>query len=642
MNTVNDDVKQAELLDAIETGAIDNAAPRSLSTEEIEVLVERCKTDAGAAFESETVERLKATKHADLAAFMRLRSRMIEARKIKVSALDRLLGDGADDARKETGQGGAVEFPEVEPWPEPVDGAALFDELTRAFLDFMHILPDAARACALWAVFTHLFELFEHSPRLNIRSPTKRCGKSLLREILERIVARPLPAEGITAAAVFRTIEKYTPTLLLDEVDAFAKDDDVLRGVFNSGHKRGGSIIRTVGEDFEPRRFKTWCPLALVGIGSIADTIEDRSIIISLQRRLPSERGKRYRGAKTPEFDVLARKIARWARDNREHLADADPDMPEALHDRAQDNWRALIAIADLAGGDWPETARAAALALSGAEEGDNAQAGVMLLADIRVLFDGGYDDALNDSFGARTELEPGRTKGQPGFERLASDALARALAALTDLPWATWTRGRPITANHVAKMLKTFGVRPSTIRWGSKLPHGYRRLQFGAAFERYLDASVATKGSDIAGAHTRAPGNPDFEVPTFLQPNKSGAFRAKQSSYKDGGVGTSKTAQSIEFTEVKECRNFETPSPKDVHVCAPESGPSMLLKKQNHDRAPEGDVSTGDCNGARVSTVDPLRGLAPRCIADEIIGGLEAGRAETPDEVIERLWPRQ
>ena len=60
---------------------------------------------------------------------------------------------------------------------------------------------------------------------------------------------------------------------------------------------------------------------------------------------------------------------------------------PDGLHDRARDHWAILFAIADLAGGGWPEVAREAALSLSG-DGGDEMTSGSMLLRDVRVILD--------------------------------------------------------------------------------------------------------------------------------------------------------------------------------------------------------------------------------------------------------------
>ena len=143
-------------------------------------------------------------------------------------------------------------------------------------------------------------------------------------------------------------------------------------------------------------------------------------------------------------------------------LADADPELPEALHDRAQDNWRALIAIADAAGQGWPGLARAAALTLSGADAAEDDSRGTMLLADIRAVF-----------------LER-------GVERLSSTELARALGAMEHRPWADW-KGKAITQAALARLLKPFGIEPKGVRIGDATPKGYGRAWFTDAWARYL-----------------------------------------------------------------------------------------------------------------------------------------------------------
>jgi putative DNA primase/helicase len=77
----------------------------------------------------------------------------------------------------------------------------------------------------------------------------------------------------VTAPVVFRAVEKWKPTLLIDEADTFLHDSDELRGVLNSGHnRRSAIIIRTVGEDHEPKQFSTWCPKVISKIGKLPPT----------------------------------------------------------------------------------------------------------------------------------------------------------------------------------------------------------------------------------------------------------------------------------------------------------------------------------------------------------------------------------
>ena len=142
-----------------------------------------------------------------------------------------------------------------------------------------------------------------------------------------------------------------------------------MRGILHSGHtKAAAHVIRNVeihGEH-KPRRFSTWAPKAIATIRALADTLEDRAINLTLQRKPKTAKVERLRKRDSDEFAMLRRQALRWANDNFPNLTDPDPKTPDALNDRAADNWRPLLAIANLAGGDWPTKAREAALTLSG------------------------------------------------------------------------------------------------------------------------------------------------------------------------------------------------------------------------------------------------------------------------------------
>lgn len=472
-----------DILDSIADGSIGDQLFTPLSAAEVDALVEKAKADPGAPFEGPMIARIAALKRADLPTFMRARERLKTA-KIKVSELDKALAasdgtyDGPDDGPDEGGgQGRAIRFQEIEPWAAPVEGAALLDELVAQILRHVRLPREAAVAVALWIVHAHCFHVFAISPQLAITSPEKRCGKTTLLRVVQALVAKPLAAANITPAAMFRTIEKYRPTLLIDEADTFLPDNEELRGIINSGHERDGQAIRLVGEDHEPRAFSTFCPTVIAAIGSLPGTIDDRSVTVAMRRRLASETIVRFRSDRAGHLHELARKAARWVADHERELCVADPDMPEALHDRARDNWRGPMAIADLAGGDWPHAARAASEALSAnSAEQDEQSRGVMLLGDILRVFDGRL------------------RKGGKAADRVSSTDLVADLVALVDRPWLTWSRGKPITAAAVARQLKTFGIVPNTIKLSDgKQPNGYKRSQFADAFARYLPQPPGT-----------------------------------------------------------------------------------------------------------------------------------------------------
>jgi putative DNA primase/helicase len=251
--------------------------------------------------------------------------------------------------------------------------------------------------------------------------------------------------------------------MLLDEADAYARENEELRAVLNAGHRRDGAVIRCVGDNYEPRRFSAWAPVALAAIGHLPGTIEDRSIIVRLRRRRPDETFEPLRLDRAGALDVLARKAARWAADHRTELATADPEMPAGLYNRAADNWRPLLAIADLAGGNCPERAWQAALELT-RESGEGESARELMLADLRELFD-----------------------AEPRGVMFTSEILPR-LHTRDDRPWSEWKAGKAMTGRHMAALLKPLGISTNqTVRRGADRGKGYRAEDFADAWSRYL-----------------------------------------------------------------------------------------------------------------------------------------------------------
>lgn len=349
----------------------------------------------------------------------------------------------------------------VVPCDHPVDGADLLAEISRALDKFMVLPRGASAAVALWSVFAHCHDAADHSPILAIESPEKRCGKTTLMLIVRQLVPKALLASNTTTASLFRCIETYHPTFLLDEAETFARINEEMRGVLNSGFDHDSAyVIRTVGDNHEPRRFHTWCPKVLALIGTLPDTLQDRSIVIALRRCMPHEKGQRFSSKSHADLHVLQTKAARWAMDHLDELHGADPVMPHGLDDRAQDCWRPLLAIADAAGGEWTEKARAAAIDLSSARNADDgASTGTRLLANIREIFEKARD------------------------EEIASSELVNRLSENEVWPWAEWRNGRPITPHWVARTLKGFAIGPRKRRSANV----YHSDDFKDAWVRYI-----------------------------------------------------------------------------------------------------------------------------------------------------------
>jgi putative DNA primase/helicase len=390
---------------------------------------------------------------------------------IRVSALDKLLAKARGvDASSPTGQGQSLQFPEPDLWPEPVTGAELCCEISETIRQHVVLSQTDADAAALWSIHSHALAVAMVTPLLGISSPTPECGKTRLLTIISALVPKPVFASNITAASLFRAVELWEPTLLIDEADSYLPHNEELRGVLNSGHTRAAAyIVRSVGEDHEPRRFRTWCPKAIALIGSLPATLESRAIKIELRRKAPGEKVADLRGDRLDQFEPLARKAARWVKDHLDALKSVDPQLPGALSGRAADNWRPLLAIADTIGGRWPERACKAAEALAARGHGGTHR--TMLLADIRDIFEARGD----------------------GCESIASAELVNTLAEMDARPWPEFSRGNKITPSQVAKLLKPFGIEPRTIRTFNATPKGYKRDDFADAFARYLPPSSAT-----------------------------------------------------------------------------------------------------------------------------------------------------
>ena len=258
-----------------------------------------------------------------------------------------------------------LHFEDVEPCPDPVNGEVVMFELLRTLNRFLVLPGPAPIAVALWVAHTYVFRVADVSPTLGVVSPVRRCGKTNLLTLLEALVQRPLMSSNISPAALFRVVEAHQPTLLIDELDTQRVRASELTNLLNSGHRPRGSVIRIDGPGRAPREFSTYCPKAVAMIGSLPSTVRDRSIVVEMNRRARTDReieNLRPAGIDA-ELRHLRRKLVRWAQDNVDALAVADPVMPDELHDRAQDNWRQLFAIAALCGPSWVVGAKTAALA---------------------------------------------------------------------------------------------------------------------------------------------------------------------------------------------------------------------------------------------------------------------------------------
>jgi Protein of unknown function (DUF3631) len=395
---------------------------------------------------------------------------------------------GAVEAKENNGVADVALYGEV---------GAILDDIVTFYREHLVMPEGAAEAAALWCVFSHALDCFQHNPRLAFISPVFGCGKTTAIAITSGLVPKPQVVSNTTAAPVYRMIEQERPTLLFDEADTYMHGEDGgLRGILNSGHNRTGAyVMRCGGKNYEkPKRFSTWTPMVIARIGKLWETLESRSIVITMQRKRKHDRVKDFvESDRTTRkrLETLARRITGWVAKNKRQLEGAKPQMPACLFNRAENNWRPLLAIADCAGDDWPERARRAAEQLSGNQEDPTRE--IMLLQDCK------------RAFGADLKIH--------------SKALVDFLNALETRPWGEMNNGQGINQNKLASMLAPFGITSDDVRIGEKVKKGYRWQDFGDAWERYLasEPEIAPTG---AGEIT-PPGFPwtDDDAEVFFTP---------------------------------------------------------------------------------------------------------------------------
>lgn len=368
--------------------------------------------------------------------------------------------------------------------PEPVDprnGAVLLDAVRSAIVRYVVLpTPEAADAVTLWIAATHAQPAWAHAPRLVIRAPEKRCGKSRLLDVVEATSHAPLITVNASPAAVYRSITADPPTMLVDEADTIfgpkAEGNEDLRGLLNAGHQRNRPAVRYDAAANRVEHIPTFAMAALAGIGAMPDTIEDRAVVIHMRRRKPGETVAPFRHRRDrPALRALAEHLATWLRADLAVLEAAEPPMP--VEDRTADTWEPLVIVADHAGAHWPDRARAAILTLT-AEASDQSQTStrLQLLIDCRTAF--GTDTAL-----PTTVL----------LDRLKAD------------PEALWLDYGPtgLSARKLGAVLREYDIRSANIRFtdGSQ-NKGYQRADFTDAWARYCPEpapeNAPVEGGDV------------------------------------------------------------------------------------------------------------------------------------------------
>jgi len=363
------------------------------------------------------------------------------------------------------------------------DPAEVLDEVAAWIGRYLSVPSEhCITVLALWAAHTHATGVFYVTPRLILDSAEPESGKTRVLELLNLIVRAPIFTMNTTIAALYRRLDGEPRTILLDEADAvFAKgaaqNHEDLRALLNAGYKRGATVDRCVGDgaSMAVKEFPVFAPVALAGIaGNMPATITTRAVTVHMRRRAPDEDIAEFiEEDAVGEAAPLRQALADWmgsAADSE--LKGSHPAMPAGVADRKAEVWRALLAIADAAGGDWPEAARRACRHFVLATDPGELSLGVRLLADLREVF--GSQDVMPTIF------------------------ILEKLQAIEEAPWADM-HGKPIDARRLSRMLGKYQVKPKVVRIGDSTPRGYSREQLADLWHRYLDPPVSATSATSA-----------------------------------------------------------------------------------------------------------------------------------------------
>lgn len=364
------------------------------------------------------------------------------------------------------------------------DGAGILDEAAGMLRRYVVFPSDHCfTAAALWAAHTHASSALYVTPRLVLDSAEPGSGKTRVLEVLRLLVHAPIMSISTTTAALYRRLAEGPRTVLLDETDAiFGKvsspQHEDLRALINSGYKRGATVDRCVGDGSKMKvvEFPVFAPVALAGIaGNMPATITTRSVTIHMRKRAPGETVTPFRERDAEvEAAPIRGHLAEWIGGILPILDDARPVMPAGVVDRPAECWEALIAIADEAGGKWPEAARAACRYFVLGQNNSAVSLGVRLLQDLRTVY------------GTR--------------DRMTTADVLDALTALEEAPWSDM-HGKALDARRLARELARYGVVSKDLKQpNGAVVKGYRidgETGLLDAWSRYL--LVAATGATAA-----------------------------------------------------------------------------------------------------------------------------------------------
>jgi len=366
-----------------------------------------------------------------------------------------------------------------------VDGAALWLRL-RSFVARLLAEPaSSVDVMALWVLHAWFVEVarpFFVSPRLVLRGVDARADHARALRVLSWLAPMPLVVSRAIARHVLEAVAAERPTLLIDDNDGGTLYRRDMRAALAAGALCDGQFLSARTKRNPSGRMPCFAPAAIATTMTLPEDLRLRSIVVPMGVAASAVRRGPALGAPPAEVFALRAELAAFAdqaaaRLSAQLTAGADA-LPRHVAGPSRDNWAPLLSIAQVLGED--VAARAVVAAVTLAEADVTPTSNLALLADIRAVVPLGAGDA-------------GGVSSAQVIDRLTGDV---------ELPWATVVRGRRLDARALAERLRTFGVRPVTLRLAEdNFARGYRNADLRAAFDQYLGEPAVTCDADVTAA---------------------------------------------------------------------------------------------------------------------------------------------
>jgi putative DNA primase/helicase len=446
---------------------------------------------------------------------------------------------------------------QIEPWPEPVDGAELLSEIhDEAVNRYVVLDPHLAVAVTMWIVLTYVYDLFYTLPILRIYSPDKQCGKSTLLDGIEQVAARPMLLSDPTNSALFRTTAKYHPSWLLDEAQRYVKPGTEISHYLDSCYQRGRCAARTNPNTMEVEFFDVFGCAAVASIKLLTDTVEDRGIHIRMDRKGGSKELPQLIDTlvQDPEyFLTLRRKLIRWTNDVRDKIKAARPTRPDFLWNRTWDKWRPFYILAQVAGGEWPKRVENCA----------------------RVIVRGGETEVKSVRIEILSRLRPFFRERAPqlpaDFRFLPTDEILKHLNSDDEAPWAddkAKSGKEGLTPEKLHYHLKEYQIKSQQKEKGGLRIRGYWVRDFEAAFSAYLPPEDLPPGRPPADDHSDE-GRPDeADESDYCGASPDSGLTTKEA---ENRAHSHKQAENHAHSAEKGVENIIYPSPSPISWSQPE-----------------------------------------------------------------------